>query len=243
MSDFTAEDLFDAAERVITKVFDLYGIVEPPVDAVVLVQEAFNYVVREAEPEEDEPQPGRFGPRAPRRRGREIVLQPEQSEESRNIVCAKACARELVPSILTKLGVVQGSENRSATNQLVGLIAPRILLPSRWFERDARKAGFDLWTVKDRYATAGYELIALRFLDIDEPCVIAVVDDGEVSTRRGNRMQAGRKLSVAEQRCLARIAELGEPQTVRAEEWTARGWPVPTGPFNRIILRAVPDEL
>jgi len=30
---------------------------------------------------------------------------------------------------------------------------------------------------------------------------------------------------------------------VRAEGWTATAWPVPGGPFNRIIVRSVPDDL
>lgn len=97
--------------------------------------------------------------------------------------------------------------------------------------------------MKERYATVGYEVIALRFLDLDETCVVAVVDDGVVSTRRGNRVPVTKKLTPAEQLCLDRVGESGEPQKVRRDEWTAAGWPVPTGPFNRIILRAVPDEI
>jgi hypothetical protein len=244
MSDFTAEELFETTDRIVAEVLSLHAVTEPPVDAVVLAQEAFDLRVSMAEPDEDEMEAGRFGPRPKRFRSkREIVLRPEMTEEARQATCARACARELIPPILTKLGVAPGTENRSAQTQLVGLIAPRLLLPGRWFEKDARKAGYDLLEVKERYATAGYELVALRFLDFDEPCVVAVVDDGTVSTRRGNRMPATKKLTVAEQRCLDRVGETGEPQKVRAEEWTATGWPIPTGPFNRIILRAVPDEI
>jgi hypothetical protein len=244
MSDFTAEDLFDTADRIIAEVLSLHGVTEPPVDAVVLAQEAFDLRVCMAEPDEDEMEAGRFGPRPKRFRSRrEIVLRPEMSEEVRNAACARGCVRELIPPILTKLGVSPGTENRSAQNQLIGLLAPRLLLPTRWFEKDARKAGYDLLAVKGRYPTAGYELVAMRFLDFDDPCVVAVVDDGTVSARRGNRTPATKKLTDAEQRCLDRIGEHGEPQTVRADGWTAAGWPIPTGPFNRIILRAVPDEI
>ncbi len=244
MTDFTAEDLFDAVDRLVAEVLAHHGPGEPPVDAVTLAQEAFDLTVREADDEDEGFRPGRFGPRPPRRAGwKEIVLHPDQSEEARQAACARACARELIPSVLAKLGVAPGTENKSAQSSLIGLIAPRLLLPTRWFERDARKAGYDLFELKGRYPTAGYEMLGLRTLDLDEPCVVAVVDDGVVAARRGNRAQAGKKLTPAEQACLDLIGEHREPQTARRDGWTARGWPVPTGPFRRIILRAVPDEI
>lgn len=242
MSDFTAEDLFEATDRVIAAVLARNGVEEPPVDALVLARDEFRLVIKYAEEEEDAR--GRFGDRPrPRPRKNEVVLRPESPEEVHHTVCARAIARLLVPVILEKLGVAPGTENRGAEKSLTGLVAPRLMLPTRWFERDARKANSDVWALKDRYPTAGYEMIGWRLLDLEEPCVIAVVDDGEVSARRGNRAPAGKQLTPAEQKCLAQIGEKGEPVTVRADGWAARGWPVPTGPFNRILLRAVPDEL
>jgi hypothetical protein len=118
------------------------------------------------------------------------------------------------------------------------------LLPTRWFERDARRQGFDLLELKNLYTTAGYEMIALRILDIDEPCVIAVVDNGVVASRRGNRAPATKKLTAAEQACLGQLGRYAEQrQTARADGWTATGWPIPGGPYDRIILRSVPDDL
>jgi predicted transcriptional regulator len=242
MSDFTAEDLFEAIDRLVGELLARHGFDGPPVDAVALAQEAFELNVREAD-DEDDPRQGRFGPRPPRFNRREIVLRPDQSDEARQAVCARACAKELMPAVLTRLGVAPGTENKSAQGSLVGLIAPRLLLPTRWFERDARKAGYDLFAVKARYPTAGYEMIALRMLDLEEPCVIAVVDDGVVSTRRGNRAPVTKKLTPAEQKCLELVGEHREPQTARRDGWAARGWPVPSGPFNRIILRAVPEDI
>jgi predicted transcriptional regulator len=242
MSEFTADELFEAVDRLVAELLARHGLDAPPVDALALAREAFQLAVRETEPE-DEPQQGRFGPRPPRRRGREIVLRMDQSEEGRQAVCARACARELIPDVLSKLGIAPGTENKSAMNSLLGIITPRLLLPTRWFERDARKAGYDLLELKERYSSAGYEVIAARLLDLEEPCVIAVVDDGVVSSRRGNRAPATKKLTDAEQRCLALVGEGDEPRTVRSDGWTVRGWPIPGGPFNRIILRAVPDDV
>ena len=85
--------------------------------------------------------------------------------------------------------------------------------------------------------------MALRLLDLDDPCVIAIVDDGTVSVRRSNQNQVGKKLTSAEERCLVKVSEERDPQKVRYDGWTSQGWPIPNGPFNRIILRSVADDL
>ncbi len=241
MGDFSQDDLFDAIDRVVRTLLANEQIMEPPVDAISLVQDAFGLTVVEEEPDDD-PETGRFGPRPPRRRSREVTLRPDQSPEAQQAVCARACARVLIPGVLTRLGVTPGTENRSAINQLVGLIAPRLLLPTPWFERDARRAGFDLIELKKKYRTVGYELILMRTLDIDEPAVVAVVDDGTASSRRSNRQPVGRALLPAEMLCIERVRAEREPQRVRRDGWTTQGWPT-GGPFDRIILRSVPDDV
>lgn len=243
MSDFSQDDLFDAIDVTVRDVLPRAGIEEPPVDALHVARAVFGFRVEYAEPG-DEP-PGRFGARPARRPGpNTILVRPDQSDESQHAVAARAVAKHLLPGILTNLGIVPGTENKSAQTQLVGLIAPRLLLPTRWFAADARRADFDLLALKDRYPTAGFEMIALRLLDAaDDPCVVAVVDDGVVAARRSNRFPATRKLTPAEQTCLDRVAEADEPARVRREGWTAWGWPTPGIPFRRIILRAVPDEI
>src|SRR5207248_3821387 len=97
MSDFTAEDLFEAIDRLVRELLARHGFDGPPVDAVILAQEAFDLTVREAD-DEDDPRQGRFGPRPPRFNRREVVLRPDQSEEARQAACARACARALMPA-------------------------------------------------------------------------------------------------------------------------------------------------
>ena len=103
MSDFTAEDLFDAVDRLVADLLARHGITEPPVDAIVLAQDEFDLTVREAD-DEDDPRSGRFGPQPPRfNRRREVVFRPDHSDLARHALCARACAREMIPAILTRL--------------------------------------------------------------------------------------------------------------------------------------------
>ena len=240
MSDFNTEDLFDTIDRCAWELLARFHIEEPPVDALQLAQDAFRYTVTFEEEEEEEPE---YGDRPKRRRPRELVIKPTQTPAGQQMMAARACAKELVPTILQKLGVVPGTEQKSAATQLGALIAPRLLLPTRWFGTVARKANNDLVRIQEVFDTVGLEVIALRLLDLDEHCVIAMVDDGNVALRRSNAMQATKKLTPAEELCIERVIEHEEPQTVRKDGWTSRGWPVPTGPFNRILLRSEPDDV
>lgn len=240
MSDFSTEELYDTIDRCAWELLTRFHIDEPPVDALQLVQDAFRYTVTFEEEEEDEPQ---YGDRPKRRRQRELVMKHSQSRGGQQMMAARACAKEMVPTILQKLGVTPGTEQKSANTQLSGMIAPRLLLPTRWFGAVARKANNDLVRIRETFDTVNLEVIALRLLDLDEHCVIAIVDDGNVGLRRSNAMQATKQLTPAEQLCIEKVIENEEPQTVRKDGWTSRGWPVATGPFNRILLRSEPDDV
>lgn len=242
MFDISAEELFDAIDRLVTALLTRHGISAPPVDAVGLAVRAFGYQVRE---EEEDDEPRRYGDRPkPKPRGRVLSFLPTHSPTARNSLAARAVAKELVAELLPKMGVAPGTENKSAQGQLVGLLAPRLVLPTRWFATAARKANSDVVRLHDEtFPTVAYEWLSLRLLDLDDPCCIAIVDDGSVSTRRSNFAQLTKKLTDAEQACVEKVQATEEPQTVRLEGWTARGWPIQGGPFNRIILRSVPDDL
>ena len=65
MSEFTADELFEAVDRLVAELLTRHGVDAPPVDAVALARDAFQLSVREAEPEDepevelDEPEAGR----------------------------------------------------------------------------------------------------------------------------------------------------------------------------------------
>jgi predicted transcriptional regulator len=242
MSEFSAEELFDTIDRNVLDLLTRQRQSEPPVDAIALVRSEFGYAIRHED--EDDTEPRRYGDRPRRRpRNRELVFLPNHSDTAQQSLAARACAKELIPTILGQLGVVPGTEQKSAHGQLVGLIAPRLVLPTCWFATAARKANHDLLRLRETFDSVAYEWIGLRLLDLEDPCVISVVDDGSVTTRRSNFAQLGKKLTPAEQTCVEKVQSSEDPQTVRRDGWSARGWPIPTGPFNRIILRAVPDDL
>jgi predicted transcriptional regulator len=241
--DFSPEDLFDAVDREVKAVLDRAGVVEPPVDALHVAMDQFDVEIRYAEDEEDV-EMGRFGPRPPRRRsGNVLTLREDQTPESQHAMAARIVARHLLPPVLTKLGIAPGTENKAAQMHLYSVLVPRLLLPTRWFEAECRKAGYDLAEIKGRFPTAHFEAIALRWLDLDDPVVVAILDVDTVQTRKSNRFPVTKKLTAAEEACAAKVRETSKPVRVRTQDWTAWGWPTKGVPFGRIVLRAVPDEV
>jgi predicted transcriptional regulator len=240
--DFSAEDLFDQIDRQVAALLAHAGATGPPVDAIDLGVTHFGLRVEFAE---DDPEERRYGDQLKRRPSpNTIVLRDDMTVESQQMLAARAIARQLLPRVLAKLGIHPEAENRQANAQIANLIAPRLLLPTRWFPGDAGRAGYDLFEIKAKYPTVGYETIAVRLLDLDEPCVIAIVDDdGTINLRRSNCFQAPKKLTDAEVACRESILQSGEPAKVKGAGWIVRGWPTPGVPFRRIVLRSIPEDV
>lgn len=238
--DFTQEELVEAVERLVAGVLERAGATEPPVDALRIADEHLGIPVTVEEPEEDE----RGRPRAgSRRRPEGIAFSSHASDEQRQNAAAQGIARALMPDLLRKFGIEPGTENKQVAAHVRSLIAGRLLVPTRQLRSALRSCKYDLIALKQRFLSAGMEMIAHRLLDLDEPCVIAIVDDGVVASRRGNASAVSKKLTPGEEICLKRVMEQDLPDVQRVEGWRVQGWPVPGRPFQRVILRAVPDDV
>jgi predicted transcriptional regulator len=238
--DFTQDELIEAVERLVAGLLERAGAAEPPVDALRIAEEHLGIPVTIEEPEEDE----RGRPRAgSRRRPEGIVFSSHATDEQRQTAAAQGIARGLVPDLLRKFGVELGTENKQFAAHLRTLITSRLLVPTRQLRSALRSTKYDLAALKSHFRSASLETIAHRLLDLDDPCVIAIVDDGVVASRRGNAAAVSKKLTPAEEKCLERVMQQDLPDVQRMEGWRVQGWPVPGRPFQRVILRAVPDDV
>jgi hypothetical protein len=232
--DFAEEDLIDAIERIVAGLLERAGASDPPVDALHIAEEHLGIPVAVVDPDEDE------SPRPRRRAG--IVLSAGMTDEQKQRAAAEGIAAALIPEIAQRLGIDQERADRRFASHVRGLCGSRVLIPTRMLRTRLRDCKFDVAALQQVFATASMEMVALRLLDLDEPCVIAIVDDCVVQVRRGNRFAATKQLEKAEQQCLDRVMELDLPHRVRLEGWTVQGWPVPNRAFRRVILRAVRDD-
>lgn len=243
--EFSAEELFETIDRLTAGLLERAGITAPPVDALYLAREHLGIPIVVIQSEEEQSE---HGQRRTWRRGAfgKIVLTPQMSREQRQRVAAEGIAVALAPEVCRKLGIPfepQTPHYRHFLRQLSDLFAPRLLIPTRLFRSAQRECHRDLLELHRLFNTASPETIALRWLDLDEPCVISIVDDGVVSLRRSNCGISGKRLLPAEQQCHDRIATLEQPQRLRQEGWTVNGWLLPNRLLRRIVLHSVPDEV
>lgn len=239
--EFSEEELVEVIDRLVTGLLERAGVTAPPVNALALAEEHLGIPVEWIEPAEED-ESGRRRPRA-RHAGGGIALTTDMTAEQRQRAAADGVARLLLPEISHKVGVPPGSESKQFTTHVRALALARVLVPPRMLRAALRDCKYDVPALHKVFSTASMETVAARLLDLDQPCVIAIVDDGVVASRRGNRVPATRRLEAAEQECVDRVMELDLPHRARVGEWTAWGWPVPNRPFRRILLRAVPDDV
>jgi hypothetical protein len=214
------EDILAAIDASVADLLAAASITEPPVDAVALAERFLG--ARPARPQA-KMWPGRPRPQEP-------------TAEQRQWTAARAAGDYLRPGLLERLSVEDGGLGGAA---LSNRVAVHLLLPTRWFEQADRECGHDLFALKERFRTAGFETIARRWLDLAEPCVVAVLADGRPRFRRANAGRVPGGLSPAERRCADAVRDADGPQRVRLGAWTVLGWPVGA---DGVILRSSVDE-
>jgi hypothetical protein len=240
--DFSQEELIDTVERLVAGMLERAGVTAPPVDALVIAERHLGIPIEWVEPVEDD-EDGRRRPRSRANSGHGITLVTDMSNEQQQRVAADGIARMLLPDIYRKLSIIPGSESKQFATHVRAVTAARVLIPTRLLRAALRECKYDVPALQQQFTTVNMEAVAARLLDFEGPCVVTIVDDGSVASRRGNGVAVTRKLEAAEQECVDRITALDLPYRARKGEWTAWGWPVPNRPFRRIILRAVPDDV
>lgn len=240
--DFSQDELIDTVERLVAGMLERAGVTAPPVNAVTIAETHLGIPIEWVEPV-DEDEPGRRRPRSRANSGHGITFTTDMKDEQLQRVAADGIARTLLPDIYRKLSIVPGSESKQFATHVRGLTAARVLIPTRLLKAALRECKYDVVALQAKFETVNMETVAMRLLDLDEACVITVVDDRVVTSRRANRFAVTRELKAAEQDCVDYIMDVDVPHRARKGEWTAWGWPVPNRPFRRILLRAVPDDV
>jgi hypothetical protein len=223
--DLSREEVHQAVDRLVDELLEKAGVTAPPVDALALAQRHLGLALH--------PDGGR-----PRRGRRPTDLRPEPSEEGQQWAAAHAVGEHFKAELLRRLEVPPEQGRALGGESLANLFAHRLLAPTAWFGGDARACGYELPELKERYRTAGHEVLAWRLLDLPEPCVITVLDNGHVQRRRSNAWRVRRELEAPERECQRYVNHYSRPRVVRAGGWTVQGWPVHRPDWKREILRS-----
>jgi hypothetical protein len=226
VDELTREDVTVAADAVLDDLFEAAAITRHPIDAVALARHLGLVLTPES--------PGR---------GRGAGgLRPVPTAERLQWAAAQEVAVRLRPAFLLRLGLSEEGPRPLFAESPTNLLALRLLLPTAWFTASARECGYDVLELHALYATASPAQVAWRLLDLAEPCVISVVDNGTVTQRRSNAWRVPRGLTEAEAECQRYVHHYSRPRRVRARGWDVHGWPIHQVDWKREILRGVVEE-
>jgi Zn-dependent peptidase ImmA (M78 family) len=230
------EEVHQVVDRAVEELLEAAGLRQPPVDAILLARKHLGMVVCL---DDRQPQRGR----AQRTAGRkQIFLRPEPSEERHQWTVAHEIGAHFKPDLLVRLGIDPEESRPMSGESLANLFAERLLVPTRWLSAEGQSAGYDLLVLKERFSSASHEVIALRLLDLPEPCIITIIDNDHVYRRRSNAWRINRALSEPEQLCQRYVHQYSRPHQVRQEGWTVQGWPIHQVDWKREVLRSVIEE-
>jgi Zn-dependent peptidase ImmA (M78 family) len=234
--DLEREEITLTIDRMVRDLLQEAGIERPPVDAIALAQHHLGMIVCL---DRLQPQRGRAQRAAGRR---QIFLRPEPTEERHQWTVAHEIGEHFKASLLAHLGVGPEQTRAMTGESLANLFAHRLLVPSCWFVSDAPELGYDMLELKKRYRTCSHEVIALRFLDLPESCIVTIVDNGHISRRRSNAWPVRRALEPPERQCQEYVHNSSRPRRIEQDGWTVQGWPVHQLDWKREILRSVVNE-
>jgi hypothetical protein len=222
------EEVHRVVDRAVEELLEAAGVHEPPVNAVLIARKHLGLVLSL-----DEPRRGR---------SRSVSPRPEPTEERRQWTAAGAIGEHLKADLLRRLGIDPEEPRPMSGESLATLFAQRLLTPTRWLAAAGRTTGYDLPALKEQFASASHEVIALRLLDLPEPCIIAIIDNEHVYRRRSNAWRINRELSEAEKHCQEYVHRFSRPHRLLEEGWTVQGWPIHEVDWKREVLRSVVEE-
>jgi Zn-dependent peptidase ImmA (M78 family) len=231
--DLPREEVLAKIDDFVAGLLRAAGVQEPPVDAIKLAQGHLGMTVCL-----DRRQPSRG--RAQRSGGKQqIYLKPEPTEERHQWTVAHEIGEHVKAQVLQRLGIDPNETRAMVGESLANLFAHHLLVPACWFASDSASLAYDVLELKQRYRTSSHEVIALRMLDLPEPAIITIVDNGHIYRRRSNSWRVRKVLEPVETLCQRYVNHYSRPAVRREDGWTVHGWPVHQADWKREILRSV----
>jgi Zn-dependent peptidase ImmA (M78 family) len=242
LAEIPTDEWTEVLDDVVARLLWEAGIDRPPVD-VRLLAERMGLVVAH---HRELPARALFvrlaaGPRERTGQGT-IVLGHAERPEREQWAIAHEVGESVCWDIFSQLGLDADVASPSAREAVANRVANGLLLPRRWFAADGRAFDWDLFELKDRYATASHELIARRMLEMSPPVVITLCDHGRVVWRRGNTGGRPPGLLPEEHDAWQQAHVTGFPADELLDPLNTglhrvRAWPVHEPDWKREILR------
>lgn len=169
-----------------------------------------------------------------------IVVRPEPRSERYQWTIAHEIGEYVIPRLSTDWTHDLVAIDSTVREWMANRFATCLLTPLPFFLADATEVQFDLFKLKEIYHTASYEVIALRMLDAETPCLISIFDNGRMTRRLTNLEHRPPKLLDIERQC-QREASQSRLMVVRESDVAkVQAWPIHEEEWKREIIRTEP---
>lgn len=225
MSSYRLDQIDEVVEEMLLR----SGTIAPPVDALRVAQR-LGIVLAADVNQEGRARQKRLGEQSI------ILVRPEDRPERLQWAVAHELGEVFAHRVDERAVVNEVTEGFPIREEIANRMASRLLLPSRWFDGDARRCNGDLPTLKGIYRTASHESIAWRLLDLDDSTVITICDQGNVSARRGN-YSCPKRLHPIEKSAWEEAHRKNRPSCREEDAVRIQCWPIHELNWKREILR------
>lgn len=209
------------------------GMSQPPVDPLAIAKRLGVQVQRNREQTER----GRLRKRHPYS---VIVVRPEPRWERTCWTLAHELGELLMPDLLEwmQLSEVEYRQREWLANEF----AQRLLVPTAWLRDKGVAPPFDLFQLKNQYATASHEVVSLQLLSLQHPLIVTVFDGNQLTRRRCNLQFQPPRLLSFEREVQQQAIGSSRPNAVCFEGITAHAWPVHEPDWKREIVLTTFDR-
>lgn len=165
-----------------------------------------------------------------------IVLRPDPRPERLHWAVAHELGEHLLPAFCRQEQLSPWEITPSQREWLANQLAKRLLLPMPHFARDVRRHQAHLHTLKERYGTASFEVIARRLLDLPEPLILTIADQGTISSRQKNFPGRMPPLSPLERHLWQLTHQTGQDHFQENSSHSVHAWAIHEPQWRREIL-------
>ncbi|MDA0835831.1 MAG: ImmA/IrrE family metallo-endopeptidase [Planctomycetota bacterium] len=172
-----------------------------------------------------------------------ILVRPDERKERNCWVVAHELGEVWATEWFRRNGAIPNEVTPADREEFANRFASRLLLPSRWFFLDAELTGRHFCRLKTRYRTASYELIGWRMLDLPQPTVVTLCDQGRIVRRRSNRTPSSPALFPIEKEAWQHAHREADVARRTANGIVVQAWAIHEPHWKREILHTIlPDE-
>ena len=243
--EIPAEQLLETINHCAAELLAEAGIDCPPVDALVIAKR-LGLLVAQDQQSDVRARFVRLGQPTRATRGT-ILLADDPRPERRQWAVAHEIGEFAAHRVFTQLGIDPEDLVSAEREQMANHLANALLLPCDWFRADGFAVDWDLFELKQIYATASHELIARRMLSMSPAVIISLFDQGKLVWRKSNVQRRPPPLVPAETSTWQAAHEKCQPAQYECHDLPeglrdVRCWPVHEPAFQREILRTALED-